>query len=156
MFPSNFMNVMKKIGVTTEPGAGNNANESPDGGTTFGKLKQTISSSLLTAQDKVQKKRPKDGAATFAGAGGGGGTAAGGGGGGPFEEKAAEAAPKSEPGKPPSRAGACRVCLKAFKQDDFSRTCAECHQRVCEDCASYSKLKEDEDPADWTCSVCRR
>lgn len=63
---------------------------------------------------------------------------------------------KTEPGKPPSRAGACRVCLKSFKQDDFSRTCAECHQRVCEDCASYSKLAEHEDPEDWTCSVCRR
>ncbi|RZC36474.1 hypothetical protein BDFB_003769, partial [Asbolus verrucosus] len=63
---------------------------------------------------------------------------------------------KPEPGKPPSRAGACRVCLKAFKPDDFSRTCAECTQRVCEDCASYSKLAEDEDPANWTCSVCRR
>lgn len=63
---------------------------------------------------------------------------------------------KTEPGKPPSRAGACRVCLKAFKPDDFSRTCAECTQRVCEDCASYSKLNDDEDPANWTCSVCRR
>lgn len=58
----------------------------------------------------------------------------------PPEEKPpapAPQAPKPEPGKPPSRAGACRVCLKAFKPDDFSRTCAECTQRVCEDCASY-------------------
>lgn len=52
---------------------------------------------------------------------------------------------KPEPGKPPSRAGACRVCLKSFKPDDFSRTCCECQQRVCEDCASYSKLDENED-----------
>ncbi|XP_025836691.1 regulating synaptic membrane exocytosis protein 2 [Agrilus planipennis] len=66
------------------------------------------------------------------------------------------APPKPEPGKPPSRAGACRVCLKAFKPDDFSRTCAECTQRVCEDCASYSKIADDEDPQDWKCSVCRR
>ena len=50
-----------------------------------------------------------------------------------------------EPGKPPSRAGACRVCLKSFKPDDYSRTCFECQQRVCEDCASYSKLDENED-----------
>lgn len=64
--------------------------------------------------------------------------------------------PKAEPGKPPNRTGACRVCLKAFKTDDFSRTCAECTQRVCEDCASYSKQAEDEDPQDWKCSVCRR
>lgn len=66
------------------------------------------------------------------------------------------ASTKTEPGKPPSRAGACRVCLKAFKPDDFSRTCAECTQRVCEDCASYSKVGGDEDPAEWKCSVCRR
>lgn len=52
---------------------------------------------------------------------------------------------KSEPGKPPSRAGACRVCLKSFKPDDYSKTCYECQQRVCEDCASYSKLDENED-----------
>lgn len=50
-----------------------------------------------------------------------------------------------EPGKPPSRAGSCRVCIKSFKPDDFSRTCFECQQRVCEDCASYSKLDPDED-----------
>lgn len=49
---------------------------------------------------------------------------------------------KNEPGR---RAGACRVCLKSFKPDDFSKTCFECQQRVCEDCASYSKLDEHED-----------
>jgi len=53
--------------------------------------------------------------------------------------------PKAEPGKPPSRAGACRVCLKSFKPEDYSKTCFECQQRVCEDCASYSKLDETED-----------
>jgi hypothetical protein len=52
---------------------------------------------------------------------------------------------KAEPGKPPSRAGACRVCLKSFKPDDFSKTCFECKQRVCEDCASYSKMDSSED-----------
>lgn len=51
----------------------------------------------------------------------------------------------AEPGKPPSRSGACRVCLKSFKPDDYSKTCFECQQRVCEDCASYSKLDENED-----------
>lgn len=77
----------------------------------------------------------------------------------PVEEKASlptPPGPKPEPGKPPTRVGACRVCLKAFKPEDFSRTCAECTQRVCEDCASYSKIAEDEDAADWKCSVCRR
>lgn len=38
--------------VATEPGTGNTTTEAPDAGTTFGKLKQTLSSSLLTAQDK--------------------------------------------------------------------------------------------------------
>lgn len=38
--------------VATEPGAGTTATEANDGGTTFGKLRQTLSSSLLTAQDK--------------------------------------------------------------------------------------------------------
>lgn len=52
---------------------------------------------------------------------------------------------KPEPGKAPSRAGACRVCLKSFKPDDFSKICAECQQKVCEDCASYSKLDESEE-----------
>lgn len=52
---------------------------------------------------------------------------------------------KPEHGKAPSRAGACRVCLKSFKPDDFSKICAECQQKVCEDCASYSKLDESED-----------
>lgn len=52
---------------------------------------------------------------------------------------------KPEPGKAPSRAGACRVCLKSFKPDEFSKICFECQQKVCEDCASYSKLEEHED-----------
>lgn len=52
---------------------------------------------------------------------------------------------KSDTFKPPTRAGACRVCLKSFKADDFSITCYECQQRVCEDCASYSKLDVNED-----------
>lgn len=38
--------------VAPEPGVGNTAADATDGGTTFGKLKQTLSSSLLTAQDK--------------------------------------------------------------------------------------------------------
>ncbi|XP_063920255.1 regulating synaptic membrane exocytosis protein 1 isoform X3 [Zophobas morio] len=137
--------------VAAEPGAGNTAAEAADGGTTFGKLRQTLSSSLLTAQDKVTKMSPRPSLIPDIEPPA------------PVEEKppvtTAPPTPpvaKPEPGKPPSRAGACRVCLKAFKPDDFSRTCAECTQRVCEDCASYSKLAEDEDPANWTCSVCRR
>lgn len=52
---------------------------------------------------------------------------------------------KPEPGKAASRDGSCRVCLKSFKEDDFHKTCAECHHKVCEDCASYSKLDDSED-----------
>lgn len=63
----------------------------------------------------------------------------------PTTAAAATPATKTEPGKPPSRAGACRVCLKSFKPDDFSKTCSDCQQRVCEDCASYSKQDESDD-----------
>lgn len=94
--------------------------------------------------------------------------------------QAAVAAALLKQSKPPSRTGTCRVCLKSFKPDDYSKTCFECQQRVCEDCASYSKLDENEDavstrsaapnlpsvinnalyvhPAQttWRCSVCRR
>lgn len=56
--------------------------------------------------------------------------------------------------KPPSRTGACRVCLKSFKPDDYSKTCFECQQRVCEDCASYSKLDENEDAVRVTAALC--
>ncbi|CAH1169580.1 unnamed protein product, partial [Phaedon cochleariae] len=153
MLPTNVMSFMKKM-VTTEPGVGNTATEPPEGGTTFGKLRQTLSSSLLTAQDKVNKMTPRpslipDLQDTTP----------------PTTEPASllPTPPSTTPlpvaaqsGKPPSRAGACRVCLKAFQPEEFSRTCAECAQRVCEDCASYSKQKENEENDDWTCSVCRR
>ncbi|KAK0086079.1 hypothetical protein PV325_003904 [Microctonus aethiopoides] len=64
--------------------------------------------------------------------------------------------PKPEPGRPASRAGSCRVCLKSFKPDDFSRTCYECQFKVCDDCACYSETKDYDDPTTWRCSVCRR
>lgn len=38
-----------------------------------------------------------------------------------------------------------RLSHRSFKPDDYSKTCFECQQRVCEDCASYSKLDESED-----------
>lgn len=52
---------------------------------------------------------------------------------------------KNEPNKSHNRASSCRVCLKPFKPDDFSKTCFECKYRVCEDCASYSKMDSSED-----------
>lgn len=65
-------------------------------------------------------------------------------------EKESEQSPnqnqeKSEPNKTPNRASSCRVCLKSFKPDDFSKTCYECKYRVCEDCASYSKVDSAEE-----------
>lgn len=52
---------------------------------------------------------------------------------------------KTEPGIPASRAGACRVCLKGLKPEDYSKTCFECQYRVCEDCASYSKFDQTDE-----------
>ncbi|EEB12578.1 conserved hypothetical protein [Pediculus humanus corporis] len=54
------------------------------------------------------------------------------------------------------RAGTCRVCLKSFKPEEFFKMCSECQQKVCEDCASYSKLDENQDESTWSCSICRR
>ncbi|KXJ69822.1 hypothetical protein RP20_CCG025709 [Aedes albopictus] len=62
----------------------------------------------------------------------------------------------AETPKPIGRSGSCRICLKAFKPNEFSKTCVECDQKVCEDCASYSKLDECEFMETWRCSVCRR
>lgn len=61
---------------------------------------------------------------------------------------------KPEPGKAPSRDGACRVCLKSFKPDDFRKICAECQHKVCEDCASYSKLDDSEDAVSKLMRTC--
>ena len=52
---------------------------------------------------------------------------------------------KNETNKTPNRAASCRVCLKSFKKDDFYKTCCECKFRVCDDCASYSKVDSAED-----------
>ncbi|CAH2091149.1 unnamed protein product [Euphydryas editha] len=118
---------------------------------TFGKLRQTLSSSLLTAQDKVTKLGPRPVAT----------------------ESAVEPAPAPPPaqpppattqptktereaGKAPSRAGACRVCLKALKPGEVFHICNGCQHRVCEDCSSYSKPASDDEANSWRCSVCRR
>lgn len=73
--------------------------------------------------------------------------------------------PSSKPATPPVstvtedgqivRLG-CRICLKAVKDDEFHKKCAQCSNKICEDCASYSKVKEDEVDGLWYCSVCRR
>ncbi|CAD7081981.1 unnamed protein product [Hermetia illucens] len=166
--PKNVISFMKQM-VAPEEAA---AQSSPDatslsssassaataaGGGTFGRLRQTISSSLLTAQDKVSKMSPRpslvpepDGQWSEGLQPQNNNNNNNNGSSGP------KAGANQEPGKPPSRAGACRVCLKAFKPDDFSKTCFECQHRVCDDCASYSKPDENEDMNMWRCSVCRR
>lgn len=53
--------------------------------------------------------------------------------------------PFSRQKDPGRRAGTCRVCLKSFKPEEFFKMCSECQQKVCEDCASYSKLDENQD-----------
>ncbi|XP_061402807.1 regulating synaptic membrane exocytosis protein 2, partial [Musca vetustissima] len=177
MLPTNVMTFMKKMVATDENASTQNT---PDSGGTFGKLKQTLSSSLLTAQDRVNKMSPRpsliptdaDGtygsyqqqdtlanqnnnnnnnSTTMTGT-----TTAGGGGGGGSSNSSATTNSSKQNTEPGRRAGACRVCLKSFKPDDFHKTCFECQQRVCEDCASYSKLEENEDANMWRCSVCRR
>lgn len=48
--------------------------------------------------------------------------------------------------QPASRSGGCRVCLKSFKDGDYSRVCFGCKFKVCEDCAtSYTKIDENQD-----------
>ncbi|XP_017843097.2 regulating synaptic membrane exocytosis protein 2 isoform X1 [Drosophila busckii] len=176
MLPTNVMTFMKKMVATDEQTheRQQHATDSGGGASNTGalnKMKATLSSSLLTVTDKVNKMSPRPSLVpTEADTSGSYGspsyqqqhqhqqqqqeantnlsnnnnsTTAGGGG----------AAAKQEPGR---RAGACRVCLKSFKPDDYHKTCFECQQRVCEDCASYSKLEEHEDANMWRCSVCRR
>ncbi|KFB51913.1 AGAP003604-PA-like protein [Anopheles sinensis] len=118
----------------------------------FGKLKQTLSTSLLTAQDRVNKMSPRPSLVPDAteppphAAGDDPYKDAGG-----SERGACDTNNKFN-----TRSGSCRICLKSFKPNDFKKTCVECDQKVCEDCASYSKLQEAEDLGLWRCSVCRR
>ncbi|XP_049874098.1 regulating synaptic membrane exocytosis protein 1 isoform X2 [Pectinophora gossypiella] len=148
MLPTNVMSFMKKMVATEDTSAVSGQMDSPG---TFGKLRQTLSSSLLTAQDKVTKMGPRSGAAEVA-------------------VEPAPAPPPAQPppaptptakqereaGKAPSRVGACRVCLKALKPGEVFHTCNGCQHRVCEDCSSYSKPASDEEANSWRCSVCRR
>ncbi|XP_025603106.2 regulating synaptic membrane exocytosis protein 1 isoform X2 [Athalia rosae] len=143
MLPTNVMSFMKKM-VTTQPDAGPAGSVTPEeSGTTFSKLRQ-LGSGLMTATGNVTKLTPAKVT--------------------PVEEiqpkqetsPVEQPKPKPEPGRPASRTGACRVCLKSFKPDDFSRTCNECQHKVCEDCASYSTTAETDDASTWRCSVCRR
>ncbi|XP_059468739.1 regulating synaptic membrane exocytosis protein 1-like isoform X2 [Neocloeon triangulifer] len=162
MLPTNVMYFMKKMVTTTETESSGSATGGDTTGTTLSKLRQTLSSGLMSAQETVTKLSPTrqsmtpDAAAVAA---------------------LAMAAPnlnssisqlellKTEQtknqqnkleqlGRP--RSGACRVCLKSFKTEDFFRICCECTQKVCEDCASYSKNEEGLEDNKWRCSICRR
>ncbi|XP_063976966.1 regulating synaptic membrane exocytosis protein 1 isoform X3 [Diachasmimorpha longicaudata] len=137
MLPTNVMTFMKKI-VTAQPDATTADTVTPeDTGTTFSKLRQ-----LMTVTGNVAKPTKITPVEDIV----------------PKEEitPVEPPKPKPEPGRPPSRSGACRVCLKSFKPDDFARTCCECQFKVCEDCASYSEAQNYEDSSTWRCSVCRR
>lgn len=114
---------------------------------TFVKLKQTLSSSLLTAQDRVNKMSPRPSLVPETEATSTNDSIA-------CQQQIHSA--KTDVPKPIGRSGSCRICLKAFKPNEFSKTCVECDQKVCEDCASYSKLEQNEDMESWRCSVCRR
>ncbi|KAI5645462.1 PDZ domain (Also known as DHR or GLGF) domain-containing protein [Phthorimaea operculella] len=146
MLPSNVMSFMKKMVATEDTSAVPGHVESPG---TFDKLRQTLSSSLLTAQDRVTTKLgprqvvevPAEPAPTPP----------------PAQPPPAPTAKQErEAGKAPSRAGACRVCLKALKPGEVFHTCNGCQHRVCEDCSSYSKPSSDDEANSWRCSVCRR
>lgn len=63
----------------------------------------------------------------------------------PYKDASASEKTASEGNKFNTRSGSCRICLKSFKPNDFKKTCVECDQKVCEDCASYSKLQDSED-----------
>ncbi|XP_055546189.1 uncharacterized protein LOC129730682 [Wyeomyia smithii] len=128
MLPTNVMSFMKKM-VAPEDVPQHSTVENTG---TFGKLKQTLSSSLLTAQDKVNKMSPRPSLV-------------------PDVDASNEPSNinQDQPNKADNpkligRSGSCRICLKAFKPNEYRKTCVECDQKVCEDCASYSKLDEQE------------
>ncbi|XP_053594404.1 regulating synaptic membrane exocytosis protein 1 isoform X2 [Microplitis demolitor] len=138
MLPTNVMSFMKKM-VTAQPETTAESVTPEDTGTTFSKLRQLMTVTGNVAKGSPAKVTPVEDLV-------------------PKEEAPViePIKPKPEPGRPASRAGSCRVCLKAFKPDDFSRTCYECQFKVCDDCASYSETKDYDDPSTWRCSVCRR
>ncbi|XP_046601844.1 regulating synaptic membrane exocytosis protein 1 isoform X1 [Neodiprion lecontei] len=143
MLPTNVMSFMKKM-VTTQPEPGPAGSVTPEeSGTTFSKLRQ-LGSGLITATGNVTKLTPAKVTSVEEIQ--------------PKQETSPVETPKPKPehARPASRTGACRVCLKSFKPDDFSKTCNECQHKVCEDCASYSTTVETDDTATWRCSVCRR
>ncbi|XP_051157370.1 regulating synaptic membrane exocytosis protein 1 isoform X2 [Leptopilina boulardi] len=135
MLPTNVMSFMKKM-VANQPEAGTGSVTPEESGTTFSKLRQ-LGSGLITATGNVTKLSPAKVT--------------------PVEDiQPKEETPELKPEKPPNSAGACRICRKSFKPDDFFRTCHECQNKVCEDCASYSNTTDSEDQTVWRCSVCRR
>uniref|UniRef100_A0A182FRU1 Uncharacterized protein n=1 Tax=Anopheles albimanus TaxID=7167 RepID=A0A182FRU1_ANOAL len=142
------MSFMKKMVATDE--ASHQQPSMENTGSAFGKLKQTLSTSLLTAQDRVNKMSPRpslvpDTSESSPHAGDD-----------PYKDLAAEKPSSESSNKFNTRSGSCRICLKSFKPNDFKKTCVECDQKVCEDCASYSKLQDSDDLDLWRCSVCRR
>lgn len=47
------------------------------------------------------------------------------------------------------------MCLKSFKDGDYSRVCFGCKFKVCEDCAtSYTKIDENQDEVNAVLCFC--
>ncbi|XP_054286465.1 regulating synaptic membrane exocytosis protein 1-like isoform X1 [Macrosteles quadrilineatus] len=144
MLPTNVMSFMKKMVATNEGAAG--AGPDMESGTVLSKVRQTLSTGLMNAQHQVTRMTPTTRQ--------------------PEASTPPDSATPTKPEEPAipkpvkteqtNRQGACRVCLKSFKEGDYSRNCYECHQKVCEDCASYYKQDENQDENTWRCSICRR
>ncbi|XP_071451275.1 regulating synaptic membrane exocytosis protein 2 isoform X1 [Hetaerina americana] len=169
MLPTNVVSFVKKMVATNESTSSAVVSGGDQGeGSTLGKLRQTLSSSLLTATETVTKLSPTR--QPVSGDSSGSGTTE-------QEENSSEkkqtlTSGDAAPSRSPSKYGCCRVCLKAFTSAiEFFRVCCECSQKVCEDCASYSTeaeappvLTDTQSPPalggvpenTWRCSICRR
>ncbi|XP_046662726.1 uncharacterized protein LOC124355608 [Homalodisca vitripennis] len=116
MLPTNVMSFMKKMVATNEGAAGPGADM--ETGTVLSKVRQTLSSGLMNAQHQVTRNLAPTSRQPEAST---------------PPDTATPAKPEDSPSgkqaKPEvtNRVGACRVCLKGFKDGDFSRSCAECH-----------------------------
>lgn len=118
---------------------------------TYGNYQQQQLQQDAQAANQNNNNNNNTTSATTTGSSATSGTAGGAGGGSSATSNSSKQ--NSEPGR---RAGACRVCLKSFKPDDFHKTCFECQQRVCEDCASYSKLEENEDAVSFFAFIAKK
>ncbi|XP_047349720.1 regulating synaptic membrane exocytosis protein 1 isoform X4 [Vespa velutina] len=141
MLPANVMSFMKKM-VTTQSESGTTGAVTPEeSGTTFSKLRQ-LGTGLMMVTGNVTKLAPAKVTPVEEIQ--------------PKEDTIDSIIKKPETGSKTSSGEECRVCRKSFGPEEASRTCCECLQKVCEDCASYSTTTNSDDQSSWRCSVCRR